>query len=275
MSAAIGVTAAFPRPRQSLGQNFLLDANIARKIVRAIAPAPDDVVVEIGPGRGAITGLLAESGCRLVLVEIDGRLTAGLKERFQPSGAEVIHGDILGVSLAGLAARYGRRIRVAGNIPYHLTSPILFKMFGEFLSVSDCTLMVQKEVALRVVSKPGVKEYGILSVMTALHGEPEIAFDISPNCFHPKPKVTSSILRVKMRDGLPDDLDMASFRAVVRATFGKRRKTLRNSLQYIEDREISPERAFRDCPVSLDLRPEQLSLDDFIRLTRHLDQSAR
>ncbi len=275
MTSARDVTAAFPRPKQSLGQNFLVDGNIARKIVRTVAPAHDDVVVEIGPGRGAITGLLAESGCRLVLVEIDGRLTGELKERFQPSRAEVIHGDFLELSLAELASRFGRKLRVVGNIPYHLTSPILFKMFEEYLSVSDCTLMVQKEVALRVVSKPGVKEYGIPSVMTALHGEPDIAFDISPNCFFPKPKVTSSILRIRMKDGLPGDLDLPLFCAVVRATFGKRRKTLRNSLQYIEDREIIPERAFRDCPVSLDLRPERLSLDDFIMLTRHLDRSIR
>lgn len=264
-----------PRPKQSLGQNFLTDPNIARKIARTIAPAPGDVVVEIGPGRGAITGLLAESGCRLVLVEIDRRLTGELRERFRPPEAEVIEADILDVSLAGLAARHGRRVRVVGNLPYHLTSPILFKVFAEHDAVADCTFMVQREVARRIVSKPGVKEYGILSVMTALHGEPEIAFDVSPNCFYPKPKVTSSILRITLRDGLPGDLDLELFRAVVRATFGKRRKTLRNSLQYIEDREISTDRMFRDCPVSLELRPERLSLDDFIRLTRHIGEAAR
>jgi 16S rRNA (adenine1518-N6/adenine1519-N6)-dimethyltransferase len=275
VSVAGGVTGALPRPRQSLGQNFLIDGNIARKIVRTIAPADDDVVVEIGPGRGAITGLLAESGCRLVLVEIDSRLTGGLEERFPPSRAEVISGDFLEIGLAGLAGRFGKKLRVVGNIPYHLTSPILFKLFGEYQSVSDCTLMVQKEVARRIVSRPGVKEYGILSVMTALHGEPEIAFDVSPNCFFPKPKVTSSILRIRMKDELPCGLDLGLFRAVVRATFGKRRKTLRNSLQYIEDREVAPEKVFPGCPVPLDLRPERLSLDDFIILTRHLEESTR
>jgi len=256
--------------RQSLGQNLLRDENIARKIARVADPKPDDVVLEIGPGGGAITGLLADSGCRLVLVEIDRRMTGSLSERFGPGGAEVIPADILEVSIAGLSARFGRKVRVVGNIPYHLTSPILFKLFGEFTHISDCTLMVQKEVAARVVSGPGVKNYGILSVMTALHGRPKIAFDISPNCFFPKPKVWSSILTIAMRDALPEDLDLPLFRAIVRATFGKRRKTLRNSLRYLQD-ENNPGKAIPPgCPVSLDLRPEALSVEDFIRLTRHL-----
>lgn len=267
------MTRSFPRPKQSLGQNFLADPNVAAKIVRAIAPLPGQTVVEIGPGEGAITGLIAASGCRLVLVEIDGRLTGRLTERYGPSGAEVIHADILDVSFAELAARHGGRIRVAGNIPYHLTSPILFKVFAEHRSVSDLTIMVQKEVARRVVAGPGGKEYGILSVMTALHGEPRILFDISPECFFPKPRVTSSLLSVRLREDLPGPLDLGLFRSVVRAAFGKRRKTLRNSLRYLEDREIVPERAFLDCPVSLELRPERLSLDDFITLTRHLERT--
>ncbi len=269
------MTPESPRPKQSLGQNFLTDPNIGRKIVRAIAPAAGEVVVEIGPGRGAITGLLAGSGCRLVLIEIDQRLIGELRERFRPPEAEVIQADVLDVSLADLAARHGRKLRIVGNLPYHLTSPILFKVFAEHDAVADCTFMVQREVARRIVSKPGVKEYGILSVMTALHGDPEIAFDVSPNCFYPKPKVTSSILRIGMHEGLPGDLDLELFRSVVRATFGKRRKTLRNSLQYIDDREISSERMFRDCPVSLELRPERLSLDDFIRLTRHIGEATQ
>ncbi len=274
MTTAIGVRAAFPRPRQSLGQNFLIDGNIARKIVAAVAPGPDDVVVEIGPGRGAITGLLAESGCRLILIEIDSRLTGELRERYGPPRAEVIQADIIAVSLTELAARYGAKLRVVGNIPYHLTSPILFKMFAEFPAVSDCTLMVQREVGVRVVSKPGVKDYGILSVMTALYGRASIAFDISPNCFFPKPKVRSSIIQIRMRESLPKGLDPAIFRTVVRAAFGKRRKILRNSLQYVEGREVDPGRDLGDCPISLELRAEQLSLDEFITLTRHIERSS-
>jgi 16S rRNA (adenine1518-N6/adenine1519-N6)-dimethyltransferase len=258
------------KPRQSLGQNFLRDENIARKIVRTVAPGPGDVVVEIGPGQGAITGLLAESGCRLVLVEIDRRMTGGLTEQFAPLGAEVICADILEVSFAELHQRFGKKLRIVGNIPYHLTSPILFKLFGEFGHVSDCTLMVQREVAARVVSGPGVKNYGILSVMTALHALPKIEFDISPNCFFPKPKVRSSILTMAFRETLPADLDVRLFRLVVRATFGKRRKTLRNGLQYLRDEGVTAGPDPATCPVSLDLRPEALSVEDFIRLTRHL-----
>jgi len=258
------------KPRQSLGQNFLRDENIARKIVGTVDPGPDDVIVEIGPGQGAITSLLAESGCRLVLVEIDRRMTGALAEQFGPGGAEVICADILKISFTELHERFGRNIRVVGNIPYHLTSPILFKLFEEFGHVSDCTLMVQKEVATRVVSVHGVKAYGILSVMAALHGRPKIEFDISPNCFFPKPKVRSSILTISMRDNLPENLDLALFRSVVRATFGKRRKTLRNSLQYLRDEGFTCTPDALTCPVSLDLRPEALTVEDFIRLTRHL-----
>ncbi len=258
------------KPRQSLGQNFLRDENIARKIVRTVEPRGDDVIVEIGPGQGAITSLLAESGCRLVLVEIDRRMTGELIARFGPGGAEVVCGDILDVPFAGLHERFGKKVRVVGNIPYHLTSPILFKIFGEYGHVSDCTLMVQKEVAARVVSPRGVKNYGILSVMTALHGTPKIEFDISPNCFFPKPKVRSSILTIALRDALPEGLDLRLFRSVVRATFGKRRKTLRNSLQYLRDEGVDAAPDPLNCPVPLDLRPEALSTEDFIRLTRHL-----
>lgn len=264
------MSAPFPRPKQSLGQNFLVDGNIARKIVRSVAPAKGDVVVEIGPGRGALTGLLAESECRLVLVEIDRRLTGELAGRFPPPRTEVVHADFLDVRLGELAERFGGRLRVVGNIPYHLTSPILFKLFDEFRSVSDCTLMVQKEVAMRIVSKPGVKDYGILSVMTRLHGEPEVLFDISPNCFYPKPRVTSSIVRVAMRDALPADVDLELLRAVVRGTFGKRRKTLRNSLRYLADAGTVPAASLPGSPVPLDLRPEQLSPEDFISLARHI-----
>ncbi len=258
------------KPRQSLGQNFLRDENIARKIVRTVNPKPGDVIVEIGPGQGAITSLLAESGCGLVLVEIDRRMTGELTRRFGPGGAEVICADILDVPFAELHDRHGKKVRVVGNIPYHLTSPILFKLFGEFGHVADCTLMVQKEVAARVVSPPGVKDYGILSVMTALHGTPKIEFDISPNCFFPKPKVWSSILTIALRDALPEGLDPGLFRSVVRATFGKRRKTLRNSLHYLRDEGVDAAPDPDTCPVSLDLRPEALSAEDFIRLTRHL-----
>lgn len=259
------------RAKQSLGQNFLVDENIARKIVAAIDPKGEDVVIEIGAGQGAITGLLASSGCTLVVVEIDRRMTAALNERFAGDRVEIIEGDFLEISLAEIARRHGKRVRVVGNIPYHLTSPILFRVFGEYGCVSDCTLMVQREVARRIVAPAGSRTYGILSVMTRLHGRPGILFDVSPNCFFPKPKVVSSILRVELNDALPPGLDLELFRTVVRTAFGKRRKTLRNSLQYLEDERLRGAVRAGECPVSLDLRPEALSVDDFILLTHYID----
>jgi 16S rRNA (adenine1518-N6/adenine1519-N6)-dimethyltransferase len=258
------------KPKQSLGQNFLVDENIARKIVAAIDPREDEVIMEIGGGQGAITGALAASGCSLIVVEIDRRMTGALRETFGGGRVEVIEGDILDVSFAETAARHGKKLRIVGNIPYHLTSPIFFRMFEDFGSVSDCTLMVQKEVARRIVALPGNRTYGILSVMTRVHGRPEILFDVSPNCFFPKPKVTSSILRVALNDSLPAGLDMRLFRLVVRTTFGKRRKTLRNSLKYLEEELPGGTTTVGECPVSLDLRPEALSVDDFILLSRYI-----
>lgn len=237
----------------------------------AVAPRPEETVIEIGAGQGAITGLLSASGCRLVVVEIDRRMTAHLRESFGQGNVEIVEGDFLDLPLSDFARRSGGKLRIVGNIPYHLTSPILFRIFSEREAVADFTLMVQREVARRIVAPPGSRTYGILSVMTRLHGVPEILFDVSASCFYPKPKVTSSILRVGMTEHLPEGLDIDLFRKVVRTAFGKRRKTLRNSLMPFWDTQSPSGGPPSGCPVSLELRPEALAVDDFILLTHYIN----
>jgi 16S rRNA (adenine1518-N6/adenine1519-N6)-dimethyltransferase len=220
------------RPRRSLGQNFLCDPNIARNIVAAIAPGPNDTVVEIGPGEGALTHVLAARAGRLVIVDLDDRVIARMREMLAGTAVEVLHEDFLNVDLPALAAGKGK-LRVVGNIPYNITTPILFHLLDHHTVVQDVVLMMQREVARRLSAAPGSKDYGILSVSSQFFATVELLFDVSPEVFFPRPKVTSTAVQLIMRTTpLAVVHDEAFFRSMVRAVFGKRRKTLRNSLRY-------------------------------------------
>ncbi len=254
-------------PRQSLGQNFLIDDNIATNIVRDLHVTKEDHLVEIGPGHGALTSHLAGAAGRLTAVEIDGRVIDELRSRFDVPGVEIIHDDFMNLPLKNLISGKGGRVRIVGNIPYHLTSSILFKAFDEHEHVRDVTIMVQREVARRIVAKPSTKEYGILSVLARFYGTPDILFHVSPNCFYPKPKVTSSVLRIAFHDKLPYPVSATLFREIVKTTFGKRRKTLRNSLSYLPYDVEALELINASRNPVLDRRPEQLSVDEFAELT--------
>src|SRR5512140_389063 len=225
------------RPKKSLGQNFLRDDRIARKIVDAVAPRPGDVVLEFGPGEGALTGHLVASGAELILVELDKRSVMRIRALSERPGVQVRHQHVLTVDLDGLAAAAGtERLRVVGNIPYYITSPILFHVLDNRRRVRDLTTMVQKEVARRLVAVPRTKAYGIVSVFCQLFADVEILFDVQPGSFHPRPDVTSSVVRLVMLDGPRYALrDEQFFRGMVRSVFGKRRKTLRNALRYFID----------------------------------------
>ena len=255
------------RPRKSLGQNFLRDENIVRKIVDAIDPRPDDALLEIGPGEGALTRHLAGRGASLTVVDVDPRSAAAMREMFPGGDVEVVEGDILEMDLGALAARRGRKLRVAGNIPYNITSPILFHVIDNRSHVEDMTLMVQKEVARRMAAGPGSGDYGILSVFCGYFAETSLLFDVSAGAFHPRPKVTSAVVRFRMRD-FPGAraADEVFFRAMVRAAFGKRRKTLRNSLGYFAEAERF---ALPDLPIFA-RRPEELSIAELVGLANTL-----
>jgi 16S rRNA (adenine1518-N6/adenine1519-N6)-dimethyltransferase len=255
------------RPKRSLGQNFLRDDNIARKIVLSVSPRPDDSVVEIGPGEGALTQYLAPAVRRLILVELDDRATEALRVQYAGERVTVIHADILATDLSAMAREAGRALRVVGNIPYNITSPILFHLLEHRAAVEDATIMMQKEVAQRLVASPRTKEYGILSVFFQLFTEPHLLFDVQPTAFYPRPSVVSSLVHLRM---LPVPryplLDETLFRAMVRSVFGTRRKMLRHSL-----REFLARRG-RALPEALRLqqRPEELTVEELVRLGNDL-----
>ena len=237
---------------------------MARKIVDAIAPSAGDTVLEIGPGEGALTRDLAVRAGRLIIVDIDERVIRAMEEIFSDGSVMILHRDVLTLDLHDLAARYGP-IRVVGNIPYNITSPILFHALDHRAAVRDVTLLMQREVARRLVAGPGTKDYGILSIMCQFVADVSVLFDVSPNVFYPRPEVTSSLVRLRI---LPAPrfpvADEVFFRTMVRGVFGKRRKTLRNSLRYILP-DIPP------LPdVDLQRRPEDLTLAELAHLANLL-----
>jgi 16S rRNA (adenine1518-N6/adenine1519-N6)-dimethyltransferase len=253
------------RPRRSLGQHFLRDENIARKIVRALDVQEGETVLEIGPGAGALTRHLRQRGARLVLVELDPRAVEVLRAEVVGSGVELIEGDILATDLKVIASRCpGGTLRVVGNIPYNITSPILFYLLDNRRLISDALLMMQREVARRLVAHPGTKEYGILSILTQFYAQTSTLFDVTPGAFVPPPAVTSTVVRLEMRKRpLVHARDEEHFRRMVRAVFSQRRKTLRNSLRILLGDGV------RTLPSDLPLerRPEELAVEELVALS--------
>jgi 16S rRNA (adenine1518-N6/adenine1519-N6)-dimethyltransferase len=248
-------------PKKSLGQNFLRDENIARKIVASLEVSPDQTVVEIGPGQGDLTRILLQVSQRVVGVEVDTRAATILKERFS-SGITVIEKDVLSLDLHEIDRQFGGPILIVGNIPYYITSDILFWLYDQRSLVQRALLMMQWEVAARLVANPDTKAYGILSVFTQLYATSELLFKVSRNSFHPRPGVDSAVVRFGFKPPDPH-LNERLFRNVVRRTFGARRKTLRNGLKMMgfTEHQLSA--------VNFDFskRPEQLAPSEFVALT--------
>ena len=257
------------RPRKSLGQHFLRDTGVVRRIVEAIAPRPEDALLEIGPGEGALTALLASAVGRLVVIDVDSRATDHLARLYEGSAVRVVHADILKTDITALARHVapGERLRVAGNIPYNITSPILFHLLDHRAVIRDATLMMQREVARRLASPPGSRLYGIPSVLIGLLADIEVLFDVPPGAFFPRPKVHSTVIRLTplAAPRYPVD-DFEYFRRMVRAVFGQRRKTLRNSLRAFcggEPRGVPP-------AIDTGARPEDLGQEELVRLANGL-----
>ncbi len=251
-------------PKKSLGQNFLRDENIIRKIIEQLQPCKEDTMVEIGPGSGALTKHLVEETKKVIGVEIDDRASKLLEEAFE-NKIRIIKKDVLNVQLKDLVEEYRTPLRVVGNIPYYITSDILFWLFENRAYIRDAVLMVQIEVAQRLTSAPRTKEYGILSVFSEFYSEPKFLFRVSRNCFYPKPKVDSAVVSLDFQKELPIIHDRL-FRNIVRGTFGKRRKTLYNGLKYLGFEE----RNLKGIRFDLTKRPEELSLDQFLELVQLL-----
>lgn len=255
------------RPRKSLGQNFMVDENVAQKIVRILAPNPDDIIIEIGPGFGVLTAYILQRCARVVAVEVDRYLISHLQARFEKfDNFELIAGDFLKTELRAFVPE-GGRLRLVGNIPYHITSPVIFKAFAAREVMSDMLLTIQREVAERIVAGPCCKEYGILSVFSQAYAQPQIACYISRNVFKPRPEVDSAVVRWDFSKSADADVkNDALFRQVVRATFNQRRKMLRKSLQQLDKaRSILPQLNF-----DLQKRPEELPVGEFIELTNQI-----
>ncbi|MEK6566080.1 MAG: 16S rRNA (adenine(1518)-N(6)/adenine(1519)-N(6))-dimethyltransferase RsmA, partial [Bacteroidota bacterium] len=183
-------------PKKSLGQHFLQDENVVRKIVGSLALHREDVVVEVGPGRGELTKHLVECSDHVVGVEVDPRAVALLQDTLA-GRLLLVEKDVLKVRFEEFSRRYGRKLRVVGNIPYYITSEILFHLFEQRDEVLDATLMMQLEVARRLTAKPRSKEYGILSVFTQFYAKPELLFRVSRNSFYPRPNVDSAVVNLK------------------------------------------------------------------------------
>ncbi|TVR51538.1 MAG: ribosomal RNA small subunit methyltransferase A [Gemmatimonadales bacterium] len=257
-----------------MGQNFLVDPNLQRKIVEAVGVEPGETVLEIGPGQGALTQHLAEVVDHLLLVELDRDLAADLVARYQdrPS-VEVIQDDILNLPLGALVPDPGR-LRVVGNIPYNLTTPILFHLL-ERPRPREILLMVQREVADRVLATPGGKEYGALSVGVQTVAQAERVLHVPPGAFRPRPKVDSTVLRI--RPLVPPPLEIgeeAALRRLTRAAFQWRRKQMGKILR--DHPEIAlgrtgAEALLGSLGVDFRARPETLAPETFIRLSRELE----
>jgi 16S rRNA (adenine1518-N6/adenine1519-N6)-dimethyltransferase len=259
-----------PRARKRFGQHFLEPAWVAR-LVDSMRPQPGDVFLEIGPGRGALTVPLAARVARIVAVEIDRDLAAALPSRV-PATVSVVQGDFLDTDLAALLAGERRPVRVVGNLPYNVASPILFKLLhaaddGRLLA--DATLMLQKEVADRLVAPAGTADYGALAIQVALSADVERLLSLPPGAFRPPPKVTSSVVRLVFRPPAVDVGDVAVFERIVRGVFLQRRKTLLNALKPVAD---SLGRSAADliarAEVDGTLRPEALTVAEMARLSR-------
>ncbi|WP_305806321.1 16S rRNA (adenine(1518)-N(6)/adenine(1519)-N(6))-dimethyltransferase RsmA [Stenotrophomonas sp. YIM B06876] len=248
-------------PKKSLGQHFLADRTYVDRIVRAVNPKAGDRLVEIGPGQGAITLPMLRQHPQLTVIEFDRDLIAPLTEAAATLGElTIIHRDVLQVDFTELAA--GTQIRLVGNLPYNISSPILFHALEHAAAISDMTFMLQKEVVDRMAAAPGSKVYGRLSVMLQAWCEVTSLFVVPPGAFRPPPKVDSAVVRLVPRDPAQVGInDKARFAEVVRAAFGQRRKTLRNALNGVCDAA-----QFEAAGVRSDARAEQLEVADFIRL---------
>lgn len=248
-------------PIKKLGQNYLKDKNIIEKIVREIDPGKDDQIIEIGPGLGALTAGLAEKSKYLTLIEIDRRVIEELKSRF--SDANIIEGDFLKINIESILERR-RTVKVVGNIPYNVTSPILFKLISLREKINESVLMVQDEVARRLTASYRTKDYGILSVILSYFGDVKYRFRISPNVFHPKPKVHSAVIHIYFNNKRDNELDEELFIKIVKASFGHRRKTLKNSLS----NGIFKDYDFSAIDFDFSKRAEELKVSDYVYLTK-------
>lgn len=271
MPGRVTMSTTMPKSRRhALGQHFLANPGVLHKIAEVIDPRPEDILVEIGPGKGALTLELAARAGRVVAIEKDERLIPGLRETMPPN-VEIVHGDILRADLGGIARSAGvPSLRLVGNIPYSISSPLLFRVLDERELLRDCVFLLQKEVAERVTAGPGSKSYAPLGILLRNEFEARIAFTVAPGSFSPPPKVQSALLSLRRRPAplLPGGAD-EPFQAFLRAAFAERRKMLWKNLA----RRATPaalETAYAEIGLPRSARAEELAPEALFRLFERL-----
>ena len=265
--------------QKRFGQNFLIDTHVLERIIEASEITKDDFVLEIGPGIGTMTQYLAEAAREVTAVEIDDTLIPILKDTLKEwDNVTVLHGDILKTDIRKIAdeKNQGRPIKVVANLPYYITTPIIMGLFESHVPVDSITVMVQKEVADRMQTGPGSKDYGALSLAVQYYAEPKIVANVPPNCFMPRPKVGSAVIRLTRHQNPPvTTLDEKLMFRLIRASFNQRRKTLSNSLKNSQELPYSKEEveaAITECGLPLNIRGEALTLEQFARLSDTLSK---
>lgn len=252
------------RPRKRFGQNFLHDESVVYNILAAIDARPDQHLVEIGPGQGALTAALLDSGAALDIVELDRDLVALLQRKYQHRDNLRIHSaDALQFDFCSLAVMPARRLRIIGNLPYNISTPLLFHLLENSACIEDMHFMLQKEMVDRLCAKPGSKQYGRLSLMVQYHCSSEQLFEVPPESFTPAPKVMSAVIRLTPHSKPPVAIDdHKDFQQIVTQAFSQRRKTLRNPLKKMLSAE-----EIAGLGIDPGLRAEALSLQEFAALS--------
>jgi 16S rRNA (adenine1518-N6/adenine1519-N6)-dimethyltransferase len=256
------------KARKRFGQNFLIDHGIIRDIVRSVHPKKEDLIVEIGPGKGAITQLLADSCDNLSVIELDRDLVPWLKVKFeQHPNFQLFQADALQFDFAQLI-KNGQPLRIVGNLPYNISTPLIFHLLTYANRVQDMHFMLQKEVVKRMAAQPGDSAYGRLGIMVQYYCAVEDLFAVPPTSFDPAPKVDSAIVRLTPHAQLPHVANtIKSLETLVNVAFQQRRKTLRNSLKQL----LTPEQ-METLPVNLQLRPEEISLPEYVAMSNLLGE---
>ena len=268
--------------KKSLGQNFLIDTHVLDKIIRAAEIGKDDCVLEIGPGIGTMTQYLACAAKKVIAVEIDRALIPILEDTLDGyDNVKIINEDVLKVDIGKLAEKEngGNPLKVVANLPYYITTPIIMGLFENHVPLKSITVMVQKEVADRMQTGPGSKDYGALSLAVQYYAKPYIVANVPPNCFMPRPNVGSAVIRLTLHENPPVKvLDEKLMFDCIRASFNQRRKTLINGLNNSPDIHISKElivEAVENLQKGASIRGEALTLEEFAKLSNYITESLR
>ena len=267
------------KANKRLGQNFLIDQNVLDTIAQEGEITKDDLVIEIGPGLGVLTAELCKKAGRVVAIELDRRFIDILEDVLSEyNNYKIIQGDILNIDLKGLVKEFNHQgdIKVIANLPYYITTPVIFKLLEEELGIKSIVIMVQKEVAQRITASPGGKEYGALTIAVAYYGDANIVLHVPSCSFIPKPEVDSSVIKIEIHNNpVIDVVDKKLFFKVVRASFTQRRKTILNSIAnsgLFGENKSDIKSILDSVGIKENQRPEELSIHDFARLVNKLNK---